>query len=166
MAQFQQAFLLELDIWGGVQVPVLKGIQRLHHLVANGKGWALCLGATGWSVAFMCIIANIRKRTGHDSICRMNYVTSSKTHRAPPALPSFRSFHVLGRKGKRIAHHLEWFILQQRMEIESVWEFGTGRTEDAEATEKQFWSLVYFESNLWEVDTVICVIIFIVYRGK
>lgn len=52
------------------------------------------------------------------------------------------------------------------MEIKSVWEFGTGREEDAEAAENQLWSLVYFESNLWEVDTVICVIIFIVYRGK
>lgn len=84
------------------------------------KARALGLGVTGWSVAFMCIIANIRKRTEHDSICRMNYVTSSKTHRAPPALPSYRSFHVLGRKGKRIANYLEWFILQQRMEIKSV----------------------------------------------
>ena len=60
-----------------------------------------------------------RKQT-RDSISKINYVTSSKTHRVPPALPCYVSFHVLGRKGKRIANYLEWFILQQRMEMKSV----------------------------------------------
>lgn len=60
-----------------------------------------------------------RKQSRH-SISKINYVTSSKTHRVPPALPCYVSFHVLGRKGKRIANYLEWFILQQRMEVKSV----------------------------------------------
>jgi len=37
---------------------------------------------------------------------KINYVTSSKTHRVPPALPSYVSFYVLQRKGKRIANYL------------------------------------------------------------
>lgn len=108
-------------------------------------------GPWGWVLWVLPLCAQLQTSSGkkhsRDSISKFNYVTSSKIHRVAPALPCYVSFHVLGRKGKRIANYLEWFILQQRMEIKSLWEFGTGRTEDAKAAEKQLWSLVYFDSK-------------------
>lgn len=112
------------------------------------KAKALGLGVIGH---LLPLWAQLQTSSGRkqscDSISKINYVTSNKTHRVPPALPSYVSFHVFGRKGKRIANYLEWFILQQRMEIKSVWELGTGRTENTKAAERQLWNLVYFDSK-------------------
>lgn len=83
------------------------------------KGKALGLGVMGVALCAQLQTSSGKKHS-RDSISKFNYVTSSKIHRVAPALPCYVSFHVLGRKGKRIANYLEWFILQQRMEIKSL----------------------------------------------
>lgn len=85
-----------------MNMPFLEGIQHPLVLVANGKSQGPGLGCY---VDSCCVYAHSRthhqEENSNDSISKINYMTSSKTHRVAPAFPLLHEFPCFGEERKK-----------------------------------------------------------------